>query len=392
MKFRKLGNKISWEPSALGLGTMRLPQKKKFGLFKMLDEKKAIELIQYSIDKGINYVDTAWGYHLGKSEGVVGQALQNGYREKVKLVTKLPMWKITKKEDFDYYLGKQLERLQTDHLDIYLFHTMNKKYFDIIKKLNLIEDMKKAKEEGKIRAIGFSFHDDYSVFKELVDYFDWDVCQIQLNYVDTEYQAGIKGLKYASSKGIGVIVMEPVRGGKLAKPDDEILQIMNIAKEQGIDRTPVDWALQFLWNMPEVGVVLSGMGSNQMLEENCASADSSGIGSLNKVEMKTIEQMSALYKKKILVPCTECQYCMPCPHGVNIPLNFTLLNNSTNKSLTGQSKKNFKKLATKKKKLNKDSSNGAAQLCVECGECLEKCPQKIAIPDELKRVTKILSA
>ncbi|MHA1673165.1 MAG: aldo/keto reductase [Promethearchaeota archaeon] len=392
MKYRKMGN-LDWEVSALGFGCMRFPTKGR--LFKRVDEDESIRILRWGIDKGINYVDTAWPYHLGKSETIVGKALQDGYREKVKLVTKLPMFVVRKEEDFDKYLSSQLKKLQVDCVDIYLFHSVNRSQFEKIKKLNLIKKMETAKEQGLIKHFGFSFHDTLPVFKEIIDYYPWEVCQIQYNYMDTGLQATTDGLTYAHEKGIAVIIMEPVKGGRLANPPQEALDLMKNSKNH---RTPVDWALQFIWNRPEPAVVLSGMGNMRMVEENCASADRSGIKSLSTEDNEILEDMAAIFRKKVLVPCTACNYCMPCPYGVNIPENFALLNNFSfadgkgigkwfkRRGLKGK----YRKLASSKDELKRKPENGSAEMCTDCQTCVPKCPQSINIPQELIKVKLIL--
>ena len=250
--------------------------------------------------------------------------------------------------------------------------------------------MEEAKQQGKIRHIGFSFHDTYPVFKEIVDYYDWDMVQIQYNYMDTCLQATTEGLEYAHGKGIGVVIMEPVKGGTLANPPVEAVEVMNSA---GVKRTPVDWALQFLWNKPEVATVLSGMSNMQQVVENCDSADRSGIKSFSREEEDLVTRLAEIYREKILVPCTGCEYCMPCPHGVNIPQNFAILNNVSLEQRwlrRFQTRRGYKKLAGTKASLDLNNPNGNGSICISCGECLEKCPQEINIPVELERVHAIL--
>jgi predicted aldo/keto reductase-like oxidoreductase/predicted transcriptional regulator YdeE len=385
MKYRKMGS-LDWEVSALGFGCMRLPTKKENGN-EVIDEEEAIKMIRYAIDMGVNYLDTAFPYHNQTSEIVVGKALQDGYREKVKLVTKLPMWMFTQKEDFDKYLNTQLEKLQTDHVDIYLFHGLNKQTFQLIEKFKLIEKMEEARAEGKIIHIGFSFHDSYDVFKEIIDYYNWDATQIQWNFVDHNTQATTKGLEYAANKGIAVIVMEPIKGGKLANPTKEIEEIIEAAP---VKRTAANWALQYVWNHPGVSVVLSGMSTFDQVKENIESAEQSGINILSQEELKIISDMATRYRKKSIIPCTYCEYCQPCPSRVNIPLNFRLLNELIWVDSTEQMRAKYKYLAIKDEDLNAMENNGAASLCTECGECLEKCPQMIDIPSELKKVHSVL--
>jgi len=387
MKYRKFGS-TGFKVSALGLGCMRLPTKKLMPL--QVDMQKSIKLIKNAVDKGINYIDTAWVYHLGAGEKIVGSALQDGYRKNVHLVTKSPLFLVNKAEDFDKFLNKQLKKMQTDYIDTYLFHAMNKSGLEKLKKYNLIDKMVEAKKDGKIKYIGFSFHDTLPVFKEIVDFYHWDVVQIQYNYMDTAIQATTEGLKYAAGKGMAVVIMEPLKGGKLANPPPEAWEVMERSK---IKRSPVDWALQYLWNLPEISVVLSGMSNLQMLNENCDSADRSGVSSLHEEDLNIIDDLIKIYRKKILVPCTSCKYCLPCPSGVNIPQNFAILNNvALEKSNVRKwlNKRDYKKMANSPKKLNKAKSNGNASLCINCGICLEKCPQEINIPDELKNTHLIL--
>jgi uncharacterized protein len=387
MKYRKMGS-LPWEVSALGFGCMRLPTK---SMLRGVDEKKAIEIIRFGIDQGVNYIDTAWLYHMGQSERVLGKALKDGYREKVHIATKLPMVLIRDEAGFDKYLNQQLERLQVSCIDMYLFHMLDQGNFAKVKRFNYIDKMEKAREQGKIKHIGFSIHDTLPVFKEIIDFYPWDMTQIQFNYMDTAIQAGSDGLKYAHEKGIAVVIMEPLKGGQLANPPKEALDVM---KSAPVARSPVDWALQYVWNRPEVACVLSGMGSRKMVEENCASANVSGVGSLSEAELGVVDKLVAIYRRKIAVPCTACRYCMPCPSGVDIPQNFALLNNKASGFSNAFSSRivqwlitrNYRKLAKNKKELSKKNTRGNASLCTRCNACVPKCPQSIRIPDELEKV------
>jgi predicted aldo/keto reductase-like oxidoreductase len=391
MKYRKMGS-LDWEVSALGFGCMRLPTS---GLRNKVDEKYAIAIIREGIDLGINYVDTAWPYHEGASEVILGKALKDGYREKVHVATKLPTFLVKTEKDFDTFLNNQLKRLQLDCIDVYLFHCLNKSEFEKIKRLNLIDKMEKAKAEGKIRHIGFSFHDIFPVLKEIVDYYSWDLGQIQYNYMDTEIQATTDGLKYLHEKGIAAVIMEPVKGGLLANPPKEVLGILKNAENQ---RNPVDWALQFLWDRPEVSVVLSGMSSRQQVVENCASADKSGVNSLTQNDRVMFQEIAGVLRRGMLVPCTGCGYCEPCPAGVSIPCNFALANNMVAGSnsvmdivFRWQIKRNYKGLAQSKEERERTGKEGSSLLCNECGACIPKCPQSINIPEELKKVNEVIS-
>ncbi len=379
---------LDWQVSALGFGCMRLPQRRVNRLRADTDE--SISLIRYGIDSGINYIDTAWPYHLGDSEKLLGYALREGYRERIFLATKLPVFLVRDAGDFDKYLNKQLERLQTDYLDMYLFHALNASSFAKVKRLGLLEKMEKAKREGRIRHIGFSFHDTLPVFKEIMDYCDWDMTQIQYNYVDSGIQATEEGLKYAYCKGVAVVAMEPLKGGTLANPPVEALEVMRAADKK---RTSVDWALQYLWNRPEIAVVLSGMGTRTMVEENCASAEKSGVKLLEPKEEAVIAALADIYRRRILVGCTACGYCMSCPEGVNIPQNFAMLNNEgleRSRIRRWLVRRSYRKLAGSRAKLDAARSNGNATLCAQCGVCLDKCPQEINIPEELAKVHAVL--
>jgi predicted aldo/keto reductase-like oxidoreductase len=390
MKYRKMGS-LPWEVSALGFGCMRLPTT---GILRRVNEQEAVSIIRYGIDRGVNYLDTAWLYHFGQSEKVLGLALKDGYREKVRIATKLPMIMVRKEADFDRFLNEQLERLQTAKIDFYLFHMLNQQNFEKVKSFRFIDKMEKAKADGKIGHIGFSFHDTLPVFREIIDYYPWEMTQIQYNYMDTGVQATTEGLRYAHGKGIAVVVMEPLKGGQLANPPREA---MDAISGSPVRRTPVDWALQYLWNLPEVACVLSGMGNRKMVEENCNSADTSGVNSLSEEENRTIGTLATAYRRLIIVPCTACQYCMPCPAGVDIPQNFALLNNKSFGS-TGKFAgrliqwlftRNYRKLAKNKKQLVVKKNRGRASLCVRCNACVPKCPQHIAIPDDLQKVVAV---
>ena len=259
-----------------------------------------------------------------------------------------------------------------------------------MKRLGLIDKMEEAQRQGRIGHIGFSFHDTQPVFREIIDYYDWDMTQIQYNYMDTAIQATTDGLEYAHSKGIAVVVMEPVKGGTLANPPVKAVEAMN---SSSVQRTPVDWALQFIWNKPEVATVLSGMSNMQQVVENCDSAERSGINSLSGEENEVIDRLAGIYRQKILVPCTACEYCMPCPHGVNIPQNFAILN-ALSLEQSGirrfQTRRSYRKLVGNPDQVNKNNPNGNGAICTECGICVEKCPQEINIPVELEKVHAIL--
>ena len=389
MKYRKMGS-LGWDVSALGFGAMRLPVDQNL----KLDEEEAIQMIRYAIDHGVNYIDTAYPYHGGRSEVIVGKALQNGYREKVHLATKLPIWLIRRQNHFERYLKRQIDRLQTNP-DIYLFHGLNKQRFKKVQDLNLIKNMENARENGLFKYFGFSFHDSYDVFKEIIDSYQWDCCQIQLNYLDINYQAGLKGLHYAGEKDIAVIIMEPIRGGRLAIPNDDLESkplIKNVLNNSSIQRTMADWALQFLWNQKHVSVVLSGMSTMQQVVENVESANNSGINTLTDPELKTIADLRDAFNKYVVVPCTRCGYCMPCPNGVSISSVLGILNEIA--YWGDRARMEYNRMAKTPEDLERrrvagEEVEGAATLCNQCGECLEKCPQQIEIPDMMEKANGI---
>lgn len=371
MQYRQFG-KLDWEVSALGFGAMRLPiidddQAK-------IDESEAIGMIRRSIDHGVNYLDTAYVYHGGNSEVLVGKALSDGYREKIRLATKMPSWFIEKYEDYDRFLQEQLDRLKTDHIDFYLLHGMGKRFWPSLRDKDVIKWAEGAIADGRIGHIGYSFHDTLEVFKEIVDAYDgWTFCQIQYNFMDIEYQAGAEGLKYAADKGMAVVVMEPLRGGGLAKEPPE--SVAKVWKKTSSERSPVDWALQWLWNQPEVSVVLSGMTTMRHVEENLASADISRVGALTDDDLSIIDQVREAYRKISPIPCTNCQYCMPCTNGVNIPVILRRYNE-------GYMYDDHRVARMRYNSLPRDEQGDQ---CIECLECEEKCPQEIQISEWLKK-------
>ncbi len=366
MKYRKFGG-LDWNVSALGFGAMRLPVIG--GDSKNIDEAEAIRMIRHSIDEGVNYVDTAYPYHGGESEKLVGKALKDGYREKVRLATKMPSWLVKEYEDFDKYLNEQLEKLDTPHIDYYLLHGLSKKRWPLLKDLGVFEWAEKAKKDGRIKYLGFSFHDEYDLFEKIMeDSEHFTFCQIQLNYMDTEYQAGVKGLKLAAEKGLAVVIMEPIKGGKLAVTPPQDVQ--DVWAKNEVKRTPADWALQWVWNMPEVSVVLSGMSEMKHVEENLASASESHPGILKDYELELFKEVKEAYLNLGFIGCTACRYCMPCPEGVAIPEILGLYNEYYQ---SGQNQE------IKEKYWEQISDETHSKNCVNCGECEEQCPQTLPV-------------
>ena len=378
MKYRQFG-KLGWEVSSLDFGCMRLPTTDGFMISANVDEAEAIRMIRRGIDEGINYVDSAYPYHMGNSQVVVGKALKDGYREKVKLATKSPVWQVKKAEDFDTYLNEQLGRLQTDHLDFYLLHGLDARLWKSMLDLDVMARAEAAVRDGRIGHIGFSFHDVFDAFKEIVDGYDgWAMCLIQHNYMDIENQAGTEGLRYAASKGLAVAIMEPLLGGNLARPPEDVKRLF---ADYDPERSPAEWALLWLWNQPEVSVVLSGMSAMEQVEDNLRFADRSGVNTMSEEELQVIDRVREAYGKKAAIACTQCGYCMPCPNGLDIPQNMQLYNQGLMyDELVMPRFVYFQRLA-------EDARAGA---CTDCKECEEKCPQGLPISEWMPRIHAVL--
>jgi hypothetical protein len=379
MQYRKFG-RLDWRTSALGFGCMRFPTTDGKPSGRNIDKSEATRMVRLAIDRGVNYIDTAYPYHGGRSEALVGRILGDGYRERVRLATKSPIWLIKKQSDFDKYLDQQLRRLRTDHIDFYLFHGLRKETWEkVVLRRKLLARADRAIGEGKIDHVGFSFHDKFAAFKQIVDGYDgWDFCQIQYNYMDVKNQAGTRGLKYAASKGLGVVVMEPLLGGRLATPPREINTMI---RESGAANSPADLALQWLWDQPEVSLVLSGMSTMGQVRGNLISAERSRIGALTGKERSLIERVRKEYESKAIIPCTKCEYCMPCPHGVRIPLNFTEYNDGFIYNDLESARRVYAKFMSKKIR---------ASSCKGCRKCEEKCPQGIRISEWMPKVDAVL--
>lgn len=377
MQYRKFGQ-IDWKSSALGFGAMRLPILDDDS--SKIDEAQAKDMVRFAIDQGVNYIDTAYPYHGGQSEIFIGKVLKDGYRDKVKLASKLPCWLVKSTEDFDKYLNEQLEKLQTDHIDFYLLHGLNKTRWEEMKDLDILTRAENAIQGGRIKYLGFSFHDDFDAFVSIVDGYDqWTFCQIQYNYMDTKNQAGTRGLRYAASKGLAIVIMEPILGGRLVNPPQPVMDLWNTADTK---RSAADWALQWLWDQPEVSVVLSGMSTMQQVDENTISAGKSGINSLTQDNLDLIEQVREKYQELSPIPCTNCNYCLPCPNGVNIPRNFDFYNQGIMYDKVDESIKGYN---------NWFAEDERAHNCIECLECEEKCPQQISIAEWLSKVDELLA-
>jgi uncharacterized protein len=373
IKFPKLNIKVS----RFGMGCMRLPKKKNSSGKSIIDEAESIKMIQYAVENGVNYFDTAYVYK--GSEAILGKALNGGLREKVFIATKSPVRIAEKPEDFDIYLDEGLRRLQTGYIDFYLLHGLDRNSWEKVKKLKLLDKLDIAKKEGKIKYRAFSFHDDLKLFKEIIDSYSWDMCQIQLNFMGEHYQAGVEGLKYAASKSIGVVIMEPLFGGLLGEnvPQDIVEKWDNL----GIKRTPAEWAFRWLANFQEATVTLSGVSTMKQLEEDIKIFNKAFPNSMTENEAQTFEEVKKLYERKIKVKCTGCSYCMLCPSGVNIPGAFW----HYNRAFMGDPevwKESYKSFFCNNKM---DASQ-----CNECGQCEKACPQHITVIDKLKEAHKYL--
>jgi predicted aldo/keto reductase-like oxidoreductase len=376
MQYRKFG-KLDWAVSALGFGCMRLPSLD--GQSGNIDQEKVTQMIHTAIQAGVNYFDTAYAYHDQMSEVALGKAWEGGYRERVRIATKSPIWLINESADFDRLLDQQLQRLQTGTIDFYLLHALNHASWTKVQQLDLLRRAEAAKADERIRYFGFSFHDNLETLKQIVDGYDaWDFCQIQYNYMDITVKAGIEGLQYADAKGLAVVIMEPLLGGKLALDLPATRTVWNSATKK---RTPANWALQWLWNQPEVSLVLSGMSTLVQVEENIRSASVSGPGTLDPAEIELIAKVRDVVNGLSPIPCTRCEYCLPCPNGVNIPRNFDAYNHVAMYEALDDYRNEYKRWIPDDQK---------AAVCIQCDECLSKCPQQIPISTWLPVVEGVL--
>lgn len=374
MQYRKM--KDGTEVSILGYGCMRFTSSA-----GRINLEKAEKEVMLAIENGVNYFDTAYIY--SGSEEALGTILErNRCREKVQIATKLPYYLLKNASSVEKLFQEQLKRLRTDHIDFYLMHML----FDVevwnhLRSIGIEEWIAEKKKAGAIRNIGFSFHGDTDTFKALIDAYDWDFCQIQYNYLDEHTQAGRAGLLYAAEKNIPVIIMEPLRGGKLVDglPEDAKKAIATYP----LKRTPAQWAFHWLWDQPQVTCVLSGMNSTQMVAENVASADEAGIGAFTKADHHLIDILRQKINQTLKVRCTGCGYCMPCPHGVDIPTAFRCYNQTATQKKFGAVLE-YAQVTS----LKKDSS--AMTQCTKCGACEQHCPQHIEIRKELQNAKKAL--
>ncbi|EKF85303.1 aldo/keto reductase [Methanobacterium formicicum] len=380
MLYREMG-KTGEKISILGFGCMRLPI---MGTYDRIDVEKATQLLDYALEEGINYLDTAYPYHStetskgGASEVFLGDYFtENDRRDEVYLATKSPTWLLEDEQDMDRFLDEQLKRLKMDYIDFYLLHSLKEKQWYHLEDLGVFEFLDSAISDGRIKYTGFSTHDETDFVKEVVDSYQWDMCQIQYNYLDENIQAGSDGLQYAAGKGLGVAIMEPLKGGVLA--DYVPQEVQNIWDGAPVGRTPVEWALRYLWNIPEISVVLSGMNTMEQLQENLKIAEEGLSKSLTPEEMEIMDDVKQVYQGKISVECSRCGYCMPCPSGINIPRCFSYLNQA-------EMLEDYSEVKNQYYFMLKDFER--AGNCLECGLCEELCSQNLPIREQLRNVEK----
>lgn len=372
MEKRKM-EKLGIETSLLGFGCMRFP----VTAGGKIDESLAEKMMDQAIAAGVNYIDTAYPYHGGESETFVGKVLKKYDRNSFYLATKLPCWKVNKIEDVDTIFQEQLGKLQTEYIDFYLLHALDKERFHKMVELGTVKKLEELKAQGKIKYLGFSFHDSYDVFEEIVNYRDWDFCQIQLNYMDANereefQQAGMKGYRLTEEKGIPLVIMEPVKGGSLAAFPEDIT-----AKYRALDpeASVASFALRWVGSLPNVKVILSGMSTMEQVEDNLKTF--SDFKPLSEKERQTIDEVVALINSRIQNGCTGCSYCMPCPAGVDIPRNFRIWN-------VYHMYRNYNMV--KDRWENGLAEENKAKNCIKCGKCEKVCPQKLSIREDLERV------
>ena len=369
--FKKHFDNLGIDASLLGFGCMRFPT-----VDGRIDEPVAEAMLDRAYAAGVTYFDTAYPYHDGQSEPFVGRVMKKYPRESFCLATKLPLWKVNSLEDARSIFAEQLERLQTDYIDFYLFHAFNLERFNKMKEYGVFEYLESEKAAGRIRYLGFSFHDNFDAFKEIIEYRKWDFCQIQYNYMDTDEQAGDDGIALAEALGVPMVIMEPVKGGSLATLPEDVLRPF---KKLDPDASPAAWALRFVGSKANVKVVLSGMSTPEQLEDNLRTF--SEFTPLSEAEAAAVSEVADTLRKRVFNGCTGCRYCMPCPNGVDIPANFAIWNDYGMYNNAGRT--NWK--------WNQDfTDDRKAKNCVGCGLCEAACPQSLSIREDLARLQTML--
>lgn len=363
MQYRQFG-KTGEKVSVLGFGCMRFPQKD-----GKIDRAEATKMLHSAIDAGVNYLDTAYVYQDGDSEAFLGEALKGGYREKVFLADKCPPWCVKEEADFDKILNTSLQRLGVDYIDFYLLHALDREGWETVKKFGLVDKIRAAKAAGKVRHIGFSFHDDFDMLKEIIDnYPECEFCQLQFNYVDVCNQAGVEGIRYAAEKGLGIVIMEPIRGGVLAAPPEAVANCLNPTVSYARQ------ALDFVWDFEEVSLLLSGMSTQTQVDENIAWASESAPNKLTDAQKAAYAAAETAWKNAYLIPCTACGYCMPCPAGLDIPNLYKFYNAAAQRKFH------------ESKRYNEAEKKATA--CIACGKCTKACPQHMDGPATMHKVAK----
>ena len=371
MVYNKLG-RISDKVSRFGMGCMRFPQTRDEQGKEVIDEEEATRMIRHAIDEGVNYFDTAYAYP--GSEEVLGRALKGGYREKVMIATKCPMYEIRDYSDYHRVFSESLRRLDTGYVDVYLFHCLDRQVWEKVKSTNGLAFMEEMKKQGKIRAIGFSFHAEHELFREIIDAYPWDICLMQLNILDRDHQAGVRGLEYAGQKGIPVVIMEPMKGGLLGgEPPKAVAELLDSYHEK---RSLVEWSFRWLYNRKEIKVVLSGVSSMDQLKDNIRIFNEAGAGVLSPSDDELLKRVKDIYSGLVRVGCTGCGYCMPCPNNVNIPEIFKVYNDSALSPWTEFGRVFYDLVAV--------SSGRDASKCTGCRRCEKRCPQGIPIASRLR--------
>ena len=370
MEYRKF-EKLNIAPSVLGWGCMRMPKKED----GTIDEAEAERMIDYAISQGVTYIDTAYPYHNGESEPFVGKVLKKYPRDAFYLATKLPIWELKTKEDVARIFNAQLERLGVDYVDFYLLHALDAKKWQTVLDLDILPFVDEMKKAGKIKNIGFSFHDEYATFEKIITYRPWDFCQIQYNYMDIDIQAGDKGYALAEKLGVPLVIMEPIKGGSLATLPKDIDAIF---KSQDENASTASWALRWVASHSNCKVILSGMSTFEQLEDNLKTFNREDVN-LNEQEMATVAKVREAINARMKNGCTGCAYCMPCPFGINIPQNFAIWNREAMYGDTVKAKNDYATL-----------SEAQAALCKKCGKCEKVCPQALPIREDLARVAKDL--